>query len=417
MLETMFPKTHRRYAALPLLGSRVDDFARWLSRHDYRPQTIRVMLVPIGRIDRWLRRRGVQDVAELPASVLEACWRRFYRDNSTLGGLIRALARYLEAEGILPPAPPPPLTPSAQLRAAYTAYLLHGRGLAPSTIQEHQRSASQFLAHLAYDVQPTRLRDLTPSEVEAFVHLSATRLGRGTQQHLVAHLRSVLRFWAANGQCPAGLDTTIDTPRLYRLEQLPHALPWDTVQALLQSIDRHTPVGLRDYTMLFLIATYGLRVSEVAALTLDDLHWREGWLQVPRCKTRSVLHLPLTDPVGAALVQYLREARPADVPCRALFLRSRTPIRALGPTAVSMVFERWAKRSGLAIPFSGAHCLRHAYAVHLLHTGHSLKIIGDLLGHRDSDSTYVYLRLATEELRDVALPVPTMSMPPQPSEG
>jgi len=121
--------------------------------------------------------------------------------------------------------------------------------------------------------------------------------------------------------------------------------------------------------------------------------------------------------VGAALVQYLREARPADVPCRALFLRSRTPIRALGPTAVSMVFERWAKRSGLAIPFSGAHCLRHAYAVHLLHTGHSLKIIGDLLGHRDSDSTYVYLRLATEELRDVALPVPTMSMPPQPSEG
>jgi site-specific recombinase XerD len=417
MLETIFPKTHRRYAALPLLGSRVDDFARWLSQHDYRPQTIRVMLVPIGRIDRWLRRRGVHDVAELQARVLEACWRRFYRDNSTLGGLIHALARYLEAEGILQPAPPPPLTPSAQLLAAYTASLLHGRGLARSTIQEHQRSASQLLVHLAYDVQPTRLRDLTPSEVEAFVHLSATRLGRGTQQHLVAHLRSVLRFWAANGQCPAGLDTTIDTPRLYRLEQLPRALPWGTVQALLQSIDRRTTVGLRDYTMLFLIATYGLRVSEVAALTLDDLHWREGWIRVPRCKTRSLLHLPLTDPVGAALVHYLRDARPQHISCRALFLRSRTPLRALRPTAVSMVFDRWAHRSGLAIPFSGAHCLRHAYAVHLLRTGHSLKTIGDLLGHRDHDSTYVYLRLATEELREVALPVPTMSTPPQPPEA
>jgi site-specific recombinase XerD len=77
-----------------------------------------------------------------------------------------------------------------------------------------------------------------------------------------------------------------------------------------------------------------------------------------------------------------------------------------------MVFERWAKRSGLAIPFYGAHCLRHSYAVHLLRTGHSLKTIGDLLGHRDSDSTYVYLRLATEELREVALPVPTL--PPAP---
>ena len=104
------------------------------------------------------------------------------------------------------------------------------------------------------------------------------------------------------------------------------------------------------------------------------------------------------------------------MPCRALFLRSRTPIRPLGRTAVSMVFERWAKRSGLAIPFYGAHCLRHAYAVHLLHTGASLKTIGDLLGHRDSDSPYVYLRLATEELRDVALPVPTLSTPLQQSE-
>jgi integrase/recombinase XerD len=416
MLETIFPKTYRRYAALPLLGSRVDDFAMWLSRHDYRPQTIRVMLLPIGQIDQWLRRRGVHDVADLHASVLEACWRRFYRDSSTLGGLIRALARYLEAEGVLQPAPRPSLTPSAQLLAAYTEHLLHVRGLARSTIREHQRSASQFLAHLAYDVQPARLRDLTTSKVEAFVHLSATRLGRGTQQHLIAHLRGFLRFVATTGQCPAGLDTTIDTPRRYRREQLPRALPWDTVQALLASIDRRTTVGLRDYTMLFLIATYGLRVSEVAALTLDDLHWREGWVRVPRCKTRSVLHLPLTDHVGAALVHYLREARPADVPCRALFLRSRTPLRALRRTAVSMVFERWAKRSGLAIPFYGAHCLRHAYAVHLLHTGHSLKIIGDLLGHRDSDSTYVYLRLATEELRDVALPVPTMSIPPRPSE-
>jgi len=128
------------------------------------------------------------------------------------------------------------------------------------------------------------------------------------------------------------------------------------------------------------------------------------------------LHLPLTDKVGDALVHYLREARPAQGHCRALFLRSRTPIRALGRTAVSMIFDRWAKRSGLGIPFSGAHCLRHAYAVHLLHTGASLKTIGDLLGHRDSDSTYVYLRLATEALREVALPVPTLAPPLQPLE-
>ncbi len=208
----------------------------------------------------------------------------------------------------------------------------------------------------------------------------------------------------------------IDTPRHYRHEQLPRALPRDTVQALLQSIDRRTAIDLRDYTLLFVIATYGLRVSEVVALTLDDLHRREGWLQVPQCKTRRPLQLPLTDRVGAALVAYLREARPDAVPCRALFLRTRVPFRALRPNAVSMVFDRWAKRSGLLIPFYGAHCLRHAYALTLLRTGASLKTIGDLSGHRDNDSTYGYLRLATEELREVALPVPTLSDPSSPRE-
>jgi integrase/recombinase XerD len=420
MLEMICPKTHHRYAALPLLGSLVDDFAVWLSQCDYRPDTIRVMLGPIGQVDQWLRRSGLHEITGLDAPILEACWRQFYRRNSaqgrTLGGLIRALARYMEAQGLLRPTPPPPLTPSQQLLATYTDYLLHVRGLTPGTIEEHSRNTVAFLGHLDYDATPTGLGSLSASRIESFVRLRAGRLGRGSQQHLVAHLRSFLRFLATTGQCPSGLDATIDTPRLYRLEQLPRALPWETVQALLQSIDRHTTIGLRDYTMLVLIATYGLRISEIAALTLDHVHWREGWLQVPRCKARDVLHLPLTDRVGEILVQYVRHARPAHVPCRALFLRSRTPIRALGPTAVSMVFDRWAKRSGLAIPFYGAHCLRHTYAVHLLHTGASLKTIGDLLGHRDHDSTYVYLRLATEELRDVALPVPTLSTHPQPSE-
>lgn len=420
MLETIFPKTHHRYAALPLLGSLVDDFAVWLSQCDYRPATIRVMLGPIDQVDQWLRRSGFHAIPDLDTTSLEACWKHFYRRNvgqgRTLGGLIHALVRYLGAAGLVRPTPPQPLTLSQQLVATYIAYLRQVRGLAHGTIAEHARTAGALLAYLEYDTTPAGLKRLSASQVEAFVRWRAERLGRGSQQHLVAHLRSVLRFLATQGHCPSGLDATIDTPRLYRLEQLPRALPWETVQALLQSLDRHTPIGLRDYTMLLLIATYGLRVSEVAALTLDHLHWRAGWFQVPRGKTRDVLPLPLTDTIGESLVHYVRHARPAHVPCRALFLRSRPPIRALGPTAVSMVFERWAKRSGLAIPFYGAHCLRHSYAVHLLHTGASLKTIGDLLGHRDHDSTYVYLRLATEALRDVALPVPTLATSPRPEE-
>jgi site-specific recombinase XerD len=420
MIESIFLNTHHRYVALPLLGPLADDFVQWLSQCDYPRQTIRVMLGPIGQVDQWLRSRGVDEITELDIPVMEACWTHFYRRSSgqgrALGSVIRALERYLEAKALLRPTPPQSLTLSQRLLATYTDHLLHVRGLAQSTIEEHRRHAGSLLDYLDYDTQPTCLETLSASQIETFMCLSARRIGRGAGQHLVSHLRGFLHFLAVKGQCSSGLDTIIDTPRLYRLEQLPRALPWETVQALLEAIDRNTTIGLRDYAMLFLIASYGLRVSEVAALTLDHIHWREGWLLVPQGKTRSSLKLPLTDRVAETLVHYLRHARPDQVPCRALFLRSRIPIRPLGRTAVSMVFDRWAKRSGLTIPYGGAHCLRHAYAVHLLRTGISLKTIGDLLGHRDSDSTYVYLRLATEELREVALPLPTLSSPCQQGE-
>ena len=97
------------------------------------------------------------------------------------------------------------------------------------------------------------------------------------------------------GKVSPSLAEAIDTPRIYRREKLPRSLPWETVKALLESIDRSTGDGLRDYTMLLLIAAYGLRVSEVAALTLDGIHWRQRWLQVPQRKSRSPLPLPLTD--------------------------------------------------------------------------------------------------------------------------
>jgi integrase/recombinase XerD len=79
----------------------------------------------------------------------------------------------------------------------------------------------------------------------------------------------------------------------------------------------------------------------------------------------------------------------------------------LKSTAVIEAFQAWSRKSGLDIPFKGVHCIRHSYAIHLLRQGVSLKSIGDLLGHRSPESTAVYLRLATEDLRTVALSLPS----------
>jgi len=228
---------------------------------------------------------------------------------------------------------------------------------------------------------------------------------RASLQHEVAAVRGLLRFLAIDGRVRTGLDRQIDTPRVYRLEQLPRSLPWDTVTALLKSIDRKSDMGLRDYAMFLLIATYGLRASEVVAISLDDIRWRHSSLRIHQRKTSSPLELPLTNEVSAALVKHLQRT-PPTAPYRRIFLRMRAPIGLLKPTAITEAFQALVRKSGLEVPFNGPHCLRHSFAVQLLKSGTPLKTIGDILGHRTAESTSVYLRLATGDLREVSLPVP-----------
>jgi site-specific recombinase XerD len=354
------------------------------------------------RLDARLRRRGIVRLEDLCAAELLRFAPRRSQDDVQLSSVVRSLARYLDGRGLLARRA---LTSSEQVVAAYRIHLERVRGLAQKTQKLHSTTAAALLAFLDFDQDPVRLRDLGSKEIEAFVRAAAARLCRESLQHAVAYLRSFLRFLASRNEVTRGLDATIDTPRLYRGERLPRALAWQSVQSFLDAIDRSTPRGQRDHAMFLLIATYGLRTSEVAALRLDDIKWRTGRIRVPRPKTKTLLELPLTDEVGAVLINYLRNVRP-DVPCREVFVRVRAPAGPIGPTAVSEAFRTWTRRGALPTPCQGPHCLRHSLAVHLLRQGTSLKAIGDLLGHRSAESTCVYLRLHVEDLRDAALALP-----------
>lgn len=231
-------------------------------------------------------------------------------------------------------------------------------------------------------------------------------MGRVGLQKPIAILRNFLRFLATSGVIAPGLDRQIDRPRIYRQEQLPRALSWTTVQQLLRSIDRRQAIGKPDHAMFSLLAAYGLRACDVVALKLEDILWRAGCIQIRQTKTGNFMELPLTDPVGSAISDYLTKV-PRHGGHRQVFLRLRAPSGPLKSTAVIEAFQAWSAKSGLDIPFKGVHCIRHSYAIHLLRQGVPLKSIGDLLGHRSPESTAVYLRLAADDLRTVALPLPS----------
>ena len=408
MLDQLFPRVHRRYTSLPVLGPALSDFAVWLFEQGYPRPRVRMQVRQTRLVERALHEQNIRTLGEITREQMRACNPAYSGSSRDLLATVRSLGRYLDARGLLPPRDP--LGRIETLLACYASHLRDVRGLTRSTVAGHDRTAREFLEHLGYEEDASRLSTLCPIDVESFVRASGERLSRATLQHVVAQLRAFLRFLATQRETRTGLDVEIDTPRLYRGEKLPRSLSWEIVRGFLASIDRRSPRGMRDYAIFLLIVTYGLRASEIVSLTLDDVDWRAAQIVVPQRKTKGPLLLPLTDEVGDCMIQYLRRARPS-LPYRELFLRARAPAGVLKPTAVTEAFQIWSKHSGLEIPFQGAHCLRHSYAVHLLREGTSLKVIGDILGHRSAESTCVYLRLAVEDLRGVALSLPATLAP------
>jgi integrase/recombinase XerD len=403
MLSEIYPRFHARFSALRVLGPHLDGFVGWLRSQGFPRSPILARLRAAKRLDRLLWRRGIHGPGDLTSVELRSFAPKDSQQDIDLTAVVRSLIKFFEERKALAPAP---LTSGQKLIACYRSYLHDVRGFAASTVSHHADTACELLAHLGNAHGSARLGKLDQRQIEDFVAGIGARVGRESVQHMVAHLRSFLRFLASRGLAPVGLDARIDTPRVYRGEKLPRALPWETVRLFLRSIDRSTSMGRRDYAMFMLMATYGLRSCEVVSLKLDDIRWRSGRLHVSRPKVRSTLALPLTNEVANAILAYLQDGRP-NLRHREIFLRERAPDGTLKPTAVTEAFQGRVKRSGLPIRYQGPHCLRHSLAVHLLRQGTPLKTIGDLLGHRSAESTCVYLRLHVEDLRDVAIELPT----------
>jgi site-specific recombinase XerD len=414
MLNDLFQKSHDHHRSLPLLGSVLDDFDDWLFGQGYRYSTRQCYVLRCTAIEKYFRRRKQCSLSALTPEKLRECWRHHRRRPGGIAGTVGCLQRFLQSRQMLPAPIASPVTAFSASVDAYRQYLSEVRGLASITIEKHCSTAAELLQHCMGQDGTFGLVDLTGTHIEGFMTSVGNRFGRSSMQHVIGHLRGFLRFLAMQGEAPAGLDSQIDTPRVYRLEQLPRALPWATVCAFLESIDRTGVSGLRDYAMFLLIAAYGLRGCDIAGLKLTDIDWRAGELRVNQSKTRRPLRLPLTDPVAQALLAYLREARPHSS-YRQIFLTLHAPILPIERQTVGYAFRNRVKRSALKMPFRGVHCLRHSYAAHLLRQGVSLKGIGDLLGHRTTESTCVYLRLDLDELREVALPLPVLAAEERPS--
>jgi integrase/recombinase XerD len=381
-------------------------FGRHLSERGYKKKTCDQYLSMCRKFSEYLGAAGI-DLGKVHERDVEsflsrrvACGRRGRRPRRLKEFWRSPLSLFLDhlrARGVLPPAPPPATATLIPELEDYLAFLREHRGLCERTVDRHRLQINRLLAGVP------NLRRLTIDRVDRHLVTVAKRLGRQSIGGVCSAIRGFLRRLHVRGILPVDLCQQVTTPRIYALESLPRAIPWSEIERMLSSIDRATAIGSRDYAMLALVAYSGLRAGDVAALRLGDIDWRRDILHAPRPKQRTKEPIPLVPAIGEALMAYLRLRPPSKHD--EIFLKHNAPVAPLVGVQVSQRARQHLKRAGVTGSKLGSHTLRHSFAVEMLRRGHSPRAIGDVLGHAHPQSTYVYLKAAVDDLRDVALEI------------
>jgi len=389
------------------LGAYVDAFAQQLSEEGYAKASVRYALQLVTDLGRWLTRRGIitpQITPEHLGSYLEHRFRR-RRCRSGDAAIVRRLLSPLREQGVVAPAPPIEIAPAQRLEQEFRLYLEQERRLAPATVFHYLLFVRRFLAQHFGDGE-VRLDGLRAADVVGFVQREATRLHHPKRAKLMTTaLRALLQYARYRGLISIDLRDCVPTVASWSMASLPRALSSEEVARLLAHCDRHTAVGRRDWAILLLLARLGLRAGEVVGLALEDLDWEAGELHIRRSDADPD-RLPIPHDVGAALTDYLQQARPV-CSCRQVFVRTRAPYRGFASSvAICCIVRRALDRAGLNPALKGAHLLRHSLATQMLRRGASLAEIGQLLRHRNQQTTTIYAKVDLEALRPLALSWP-----------
>jgi site-specific recombinase XerD len=212
--------------------------------------------------------------------------------------------------------------------------------------------------------------------------------------------RSFLRFLVATRRCPSGLVHALPRSANWQLTSIPRFLPDTEIGRIIDACDGEQ--YLRDRAIILLLARLGLRASEVARLTFDDLDWSQGHIRI-HGKGRRLELLPLTQEIGDAIIAYVTRQRP-PLPTHALFVTVVAPVHEINRIVVKCLVNRALTRAGIDSPHRGAHILRHSAATAMLRHGVSLADVGSVLRHRDTAITAHYAKVDQTLLSVIAQP-------------
>ena len=294
----------------------------------------------------FVKEKGRCKIPELPRWIDSfADQQRTKQSKVSTRRLVQRFVKHLRVAGTIPARDPGVPAPRYFNRVvAYERYLRDLRGLQERTITAKTTYCLKFMQYI-YGAGVKKFRALNPRVIQQFIQAEGQRYSRHTMIASCSILRNFLAYLYASGQMPADLSTVVITPKSYRHERCPRFLTREEIKSVLNAVDRTTAIGCRNYAMLLMLSTYGMRGVEAVRLRLEDVDWRAEQIHLRTRKTGQHSIYPLTPAVAESLVAYLKDGRPKSEH-REVFLTQHAPFRPMQTIAVRHVLRKYLKATG-----------------------------------------------------------------------
>lgn len=296
--------------------------------------------------------------------------------------------------------------PYTSLLNEYLKWMTNIRNSSEETLISYRYYLIQFFKQFGVNSILKKIGSLSPEKVQTIFLDYSKDHGQSARRSMQATLRTFFRFCLARGYITYDLAEAIPTLRTYKLSTLPRGIEEKDAQHVLSNIDRTTDFGKRDYAIIQMLFTYGVRGGQVRKLRFDDINWEQSKILFPVLKHGKECIFPLTDDVGESLLDYLQHSRP-DEPYQEIFLTMQPPhIPICDSRRFSNIIAYRMRAANIKSSTLGAHVFRHCFASRMLNQGHPLKSIADMLGHRCISTTFIYTKVDFQTLNQVPLEWP-----------
>lgn len=284
-------------------------------------------------------------------------------------------------------------------------YGQYSKKVVPNTLSRAKHDIEKFANYLD-DSGIMDFKSVTLSIIHDFI-LSLRGYSPKTITDAISRIRFLCKFAYERNYHDEDLSARISTTRTVTNRYVPTTYTSDEIGRMLAAVDRGSPIGKRDYVILLLATRLGMRAGDIRDLKLENLRWETDAIEFTQGKTNVPISLPLLHEIGDAIIDYLRNGRPATK-SRNVFISHTAPYREFGEhNSMYRIMNKYLAIAGINIQNRqrGLHTLRHSLAGALLEINTPLPLISGILGHVDTNTTGEYLKIDLNNLRKCALEV------------